>query len=169
MFFDRVALQIFQILLQPCVGVWVTMCNINGIVIVIKLQSKGKTAVIPSKFALHIVGVVAYLPALAHPSHSFRHRSLLRVYERLHAYVVETVGFEQIDDIEPIFHVFSGVGNREEVPLRVAIGVVISRQDEIVLKLQSKSAKWLLLDDPSEVAALEPRLKYQNGVFFGFR
>lgn len=149
MFLDRVTLQILQILLQSRIGIRVAMRDVNSIMIVIELQSKGKTAIIPSKFAFHIVSVVTYLPALTHPSHSFRHRSLLRVNQRLHAYIVETVGFEQVDDVEPILYVFSGVGNREEVPLRVAIGVVISRQDKIVLKLQSKSVMLLLLDHPS--------------------
>lgn len=149
MFFDRVTLQILQIFLQSRVGVRIAVRDVYSIVIVIELQGKGKTAIISSKFALHIVGVVAYFAALTNPPHSFRHRSLLGVNERLHAYVVETVGFEQVDDVEPILYVFSGVGDREEVPLSVPVCVVISCQDEIVLKFQSKMRKLLLLDDSS--------------------
>lgn len=103
------------------------MRDVDSIIIVIELQSKGKTAIIPSEFALHVVGVVAYFSTLTHPSYSLSHRSLLGVDQRLHAYVVEAVWFEQVDDVEPILYIFSGVGDREEVPLGVSVCVVVSR------------------------------------------
>ena len=138
MLFNGIALQILQVLLQPGVCVRIAMRDVNSIVIVVKLQGKGETAVVSSKLAFHIVCVVADLSALAHPANSFRHRSLLGVNKRLHAHVVKTVGFEQVYDVESVLHVFPGVGHRQEVPLRVAVGVVVRCQDQIVLKLQSK-------------------------------
>lgn len=99
----------------------------------LKFQGEGKTAVISAIFSFHIVGVVAYLSTFSNPSDSFVQCVPIWVDQWLHAYVVEAVRLKQVDNIEPILYIFPGISYWKEVPLGMAVGVVVSGKDQIVL------------------------------------
>jgi hypothetical protein len=75
-----------------------------------KFECEAKAAIISSKFSLHIISVVTDVSSFPNPSYSFIEGSPFRIDEWFHAYVIETVRFEEIDDVKPILNVFSGVG-----------------------------------------------------------
>lgn len=102
-----------------------------------KFQCKRQTAVIPSKLSFHIICVIAYISSLSDPTNSFIQSILLRIYQRLHPHIVQTVRFQQIDNIEAILHVFSRICYWKKVPLSVAIRIIISCQHQIIFKLWS--------------------------------
>jgi hypothetical protein len=69
------------------------------------------------------------------PSYIFGGCILLRVKQWLHAHIVETVWLKQVNDIEPIFDILSGISNGEEIPLSMSIGIKISSKYQIILEL----------------------------------
>ena len=81
--------------MKPCIGVWVTMCNIYTVIVVfdssidtLKAKGKRKCAIIPSKLPFHIIGKIAYFSPLSHPSHALEQRSFLGVDQWLHTWVM---------------------------------------------------------------------------------
>jgi len=126
----------------------------------LELQSKRKTAIISSKFSFHIISIVAYICSFSDPSNSFSKCCSFWIYKRFHSYIVKWIRFEQIDYIEAIFYIFSGIGNGKEIPLCVSVGVVVGGQYQIILKLGSKLIIVVLLNNSAEIAAFETGLKY---------
>lgn len=59
--------------------------------------------------------------------------ALGRMHQNFESLVIEGISLHQIEDIEFVFYVLPGVGDGEEVPLRVSTSVVIWMDDEIVL------------------------------------
>lgn len=56
-----------------------------------------------------------------------------RIYNNLHATLVQTILFIQVNNIESNFHPFGNIGNFEEEPLGVAICVDVVLEEEVVL------------------------------------
>lgn len=94
----------------------------------------------------HAVLIVAYVIAVSLPTQSaFIIRLYFRIHQRLHALVVATLGFDEVDDVEFIGNVLSSVLDLEEEPLGVIIGPVVILKNEIILKLPD-------LDSAAEVS-----------------
>ena len=129
----------------------------------LKSKREAKIAIISSKFSLHIIGIVAYISTFSNPSHASRQSSSFRINEWFHSNVIETVWLEKIDDVEAILYVFTSVGYREKVPLCVAVGIVVSCQYQIILKLWSLSiilCTFGWLDANFHIKTLIKRLGY---------
>lgn len=75
----------------------------------LKFKGKGQTAVISSIFSFHIVSKVTYLASFSHPAHSSVQSVSLGIDQGFHSYIVKAVRFEEVDDVEAIFYIFSGV------------------------------------------------------------
>lgn len=56
----------------------------------------------------------------------------MRVHERFHTGVVETVRLHHVDDVEAVLHVFACVRDGEVEPLRVTSREVVRLQDQVV-------------------------------------
>lgn len=61
----------------------------------------------------------------------------LRVDQRLHAEVVDSLGLHEVLHVELVRPSLSQVGQAEVEPLRVPVGVDVERQLKVVLRLLS--------------------------------
>jgi hypothetical protein len=77
-----------QVTHQICIGVRVTMREVNSVIIVIELHAERESVVVPGIFAFHAVLVVAYVATAAEPSFSTPFSLLLRVYHGAHPMIV---------------------------------------------------------------------------------
>ena len=106
-----VGLQGAQVSLKLGVGVGVAVSNVDGVVIVGELQIEVECVVEPCIFPLQIVLVVAYLTTIPVPAYVLELRLLLRIDQRPHSRIIETVRFHHIDYTEAVLHILASVGN----------------------------------------------------------
>ena len=78
----------------------------------------------------------------------------------LHAIFVEQVFLGEVEDIELDFLLGVGVGNLEEKPIAVSLGVAVDPHDEVILD-------WVHVDGQVEVAALEIGVEAEVVLFAG--
>ena len=104
----------------------------------VKLLGEGQGVEVTSIFLFHIILKIANILTIPEPGSPLELVPFERVHENPEALVVEGLGFHQIEDVEFVLHVLSGVGNREEVPLGVSSGVVIGVDDQVVLIRSSR-------------------------------
>ncbi len=79
---------------------------------------------------------------------------LVRIDERFHAHVIQTVGFHHVDYLEAVLHIPSSIRHRKIVPLGVSSRIIICREYQVVLIVG-------YLDDSLEVSRLEAGFKHQ--------
>ena len=103
-------------------------------IITLEFDCKTETTIITSTFPLQISGIIADIITIAMPSNILSLGIFLRIEYRFHSYIIETVRFKKIDNIEPIFYILPRISNREVIPLRMPIGIEICRQNEIILE-----------------------------------
>ena len=81
----------------------------------------------------------------------------LGVHSGLHPEVVEGIGLHHVGDVKNVPLSLAGVGDREVVPLRVALGVVVPAEHQVVLEVEN-------LYGPFQVRTLEAGLEDQGAV-----
>lgn len=112
----------------------------------------------PTTLLFHAVLIIAYVLAISlPPKPTLIVRFYFRIYQWLHALIVATLWFDEVDDVELIGNVFASVLNLEEEPLGVVVCTVVILKYEIVLELAN-------LDSPAEVARLETALENEGSV-----
>lgn len=123
--------------------------------LVLERAREGKRVVKARILTLHAVLIVADVGAGAYPTSSSLLGCHLGVHERPHAAVVQRVRLDQVDDIEAVRLASFSVADAEVVPLRVALGVVVGLENEIVLI-------FVDLDGAPQVTRLEARFEKQR-------
>ena len=122
------------------------MSKVNGVAIVFELHGPGESVVMPRRpLPRNLVLVVANVFARSLPSFACLLRGNLRVHQRLHAVIVQTVRLQEIDDVESVRPACLRVLQTEVEPLIVCLRIVIWLQDEIILE-------FIDLDGPPQVS-----------------
>ena len=73
--------------------------------------------------------VVANVLADSLPASSGEHRFLVGVHQRLHTVVVQTIGLQEVDDVEPIGTASTRILKAEIEPLVVDLSIIIWLQN----------------------------------------
>ena len=110
------------------------MCKIDCIILVLELHTESQRVIIALGLPLHGILVVAHILPVAVPPLTELFGFNLRIHQRLHAMIVETIRFQQIYDVEAVELVGSRVLHTEIVPLGVASRAIIWLEDKIVLE-----------------------------------
>lgn len=131
-FFDFV-----QVILQIRVGIREAVREELLVVVVSEFdcESQGVVGfgVARPSFFLEFVLVVNNAFAYSVPACALFVLQLVREAQDLHAIVVQGVWFGQVNYIKSDFLALAGVADSEEVPLRVAVGIDVILEDEVVL------------------------------------
>jgi hypothetical protein len=124
-----------------------------------EFESKAERVEEVSTFPFQIVLVVTDVITVSVPAHvlimdkiTVDFRLLLRVNERHHPTVVQTVRFHQVDYHELVLHVLTSVSHRKIVPLSVTDSVPVRVQNQLIVCFSQ-------LNGSSKVPRLKPRLK----------
>lgn len=108
-------------------------------------------------FPLQIVLVVTDLTTITIPSNLLQFRLFLRIDQRPHPRIIQTVRLHHIYDRESILHVLPGVTHREVEPLGVTECVPVGFQYQLVFELEQ-------LNGTAEIARFEAGLEDEGGV-----
>lgn len=133
------------------------MSEVNGVIVIVKLDAKCQSVVPPRCLPTKGVLVVAHVLACPLPAFAWDLGLGIRVHKGTHSVVVETVGLQQINDVKPVCPAFLCVRKPEVKPLIVRLRICVWLQDEVVLKL-------VHLDGSSQVGWFEARFKAQGVV-----
>ena len=139
------------------------MSNIYRIVFIneINFETQSISRLFVAWYFLHFFGrlEVLYVMSVSIPAISSCLDVLFRIYQRFHTLIIGRVWFEQIDDIESVFNVFSVVLNAEIVPLRHSLikWGKIWPQLKIVYEFSHLSCS-------SQVSRLKSRFENQCGI-----
>ena len=151
----RVALQLVKIALQVCVGVRIAVGKVNNVRIVLESHRPSQSVVIACVLAPHRVLIVTNVSSAPHPAFASSLGLGLRVDQRAHAMIVETVGLHQVDDIEAILLACPRVRDAEVVPLGVASRVIVRLQDQVVFIL-------VHLDGSAQISRFKTRFEEKS-------
>ena len=125
-----VLFELCKVSLKIRVGVWVTMRKVDGIAIMVKLDAEGQRVVVTAwLLLLDRILVVANVLADSLPASSGEHRFLVGVHQRLHTVVVQTIGLQEVDDVEPIGTASTRILKAEIEPLVVDLSIIIWLQN----------------------------------------
>ena len=159
---DGILHELVEVALQVRVSVRVAVRQVTRIVVVVEGDGESQGEVVEGALALEAVGVVADVGALSRPALVVALSVDLRVAEWFHPVVVQTVRLQQVYDVESVRLARSGICHLEIEPLRLAFGVEVWLENEVVLVL-------LNLDCPAQVGTFEARLKLQRVVFLALQ
>lgn len=112
------------------------MSHINFIVIIQELNLECQSVIEATALLLQGVLEIAYVLSITIPTNPLAITllcSFLRVEQWLHALVVGTLWFNQIDEIELVSCSSAGISDSEIIPLSISSSVVIILQDQIIL------------------------------------
>ena len=90
-------------------------------------------------------------------------RVAIRILQRLHSSIVETIRFHHVNDIESVLLVLPGVRHRKVEPLRMRRGEIIWLQYQIVFIIASIcvikvcTSRWPSVDYHSRIDSRRPR------------
>ena len=97
------------------------MREVNSIIVVLKCDRPSERIEMKVAFSLDRILVVAHLASISHPSLFVSLGLNLRVHERLHPMIVETIWLEQIDNIKLVRLACSRVADPKIEPLSLAL------------------------------------------------
>lgn len=136
------------------------MTKIAHVIIILKLSRKGESVIISRKsihfFFVIVLEIVDVLASSVPADVLFGLRFGTESVDP-HSIVIKRIGLGQIKNIELHLLASFGVGDSEEVPLGVAIGVYVVLEDQIVFSIGD-------LDGGEEVAGLEATFKDESFV-----
>mmetsp|Transcript_43346 Transcript_43346/g.41753 ORF Transcript_43346/g.41753 Transcript_43346/m.41753 type:complete len:541 (-) Transcript_43346:140-1762(-) len=144
-----------EVIAEVGVGEGEAVGEVDLVQVRVEFMDEGEGVVIASHFQVlpaEAILVVKDVAPYSMPSFVLVLFGVLGEGEDLHAVVVEGVGFGEVDDVEADFLALPGVGDPEEVPLGVAVGVDVVLQDEVVLIVRD-------LQGRQEVPTLKSGLK----------
>lgn len=135
MFALGVTLKIVQIACEICVGIGVAMCEIDCIMIMLKLYAKGEGVVVSRILPLHRILIIANIRATSVPTSTASLGFSIGVCYWSHTVVIEGVWFHQIYNVETVGLSSASIRNAEVVPLRISSSVIVWFKYQIILKL----------------------------------
>ena len=140
------------------------MSEVDFIIVMQKLDLEGQCVVEATALLFQGVLEVTNVLPISIPSNSLSiilFCALFGVKERLHALVIGTLVFDQINNIKLVRRQFLNIGHPEVKPLRVSRGVMVVFENQVIFVLAN-------FDGSSEIARFKAALEDEGVVVLVF-